>query len=355
MVALMVTALVIACGGGGGDTPATPQNYTGPGSVWTFEKTGTSFTAVKAADFVSAPTLTVSGTTVPLASGFDLLTVSSATGTDAPAVGSKGWALEVPGLAMFVNPLEAGSDQAVVMISAGTCPETDLVANWIAVKKETGVDATNTGSDFFGTATFDSTTFSGNVVNRYALDSTFTDNGTASVGPGTCTDGIVDLTATADDAVMYLTSSGGAIVHTEVSDTANNNFLFALAQKAITDISDFDGSYAGLLFDDSQTSGEKVLPLGMTCTSGTCMVQIILDVETGTPLAGNVVVTLDGTLNELGSGLITGTVDDGDGTPGNMACMTDNNAAGTGKKIINCVGQSPGDNTKMFNALFVSK
>ena len=56
--------------------------------------------------------------------------------------------------------------------------------------------------------------------------------------------------------------------------------------------------------------------------------------------------------NVPATGLITGTIN-GDGV-GNLACMVDTNAANSGRSLLRCVGQSPGDQTRMFNVIMVS-
>jgi hypothetical protein len=38
-----------------------------------------------------------------------------------------------------------------------------------------------------------------------------------------------------------------------------------------------------------------------------------------------------------------------------MACLADGDALGTGRKVISCVGQSPGDLARLFNVLLVTK
>ena len=72
--------------------------------------------------------------------------------------------------------------------------------------------------------------------------------------------------------------------------------------------------------------------------------------------SGTVTVTLSNP-DALEPGFITGTIisDEPDAVAGNLACVADGNALESGKKIVSCVGQSPGDTTKMFNVLFVSK
>jgi len=158
---------------------------------------------------------------------------------------------------------------------------------------------------------------------------------------------------TVDDAVMYLTSNGGAIVHTQINDPEDGSFIFALGQKAIVDVDNLDADYAGVLFDESMTDGQKIQPVALSCTAGTCTGTIVTDVTTGATSAETVTVTLDGAPDDFGNGLITGTIASGADT-GNLACMADRDVLESGRSMVSCVGQSPGDNTNMFNVLFTS-
>ena len=85
---------------------------------------------------------------------------------------------------------------------------------------------------------------------------------------------------------------------------------------------------------------------------------LVIDVTTGATSTDSVMITLSNAINEVGgttaNGFMTGTISDGSGT-GNMACIVDTKAVDSGRKIVSCVGQSPGDVNKMFNVLFVSR
>ena len=153
---------------------------------------------------------------------------------------------------------------------------------------------------------------------------------------------------------MYLTSNGGAIVHTNVNNEDDSSFIFALPQNDITAVANLDGEYAGMLFDDSQSDGSEISPVAFSCASGTCTGNIVVNIETGELSAESVTVTLGGTPDDIDSGLITATIDNG-GDTGVLACMADVNAASSGTQVVSCVGQSPGDNTKMFNVILASK
>ena len=158
-----------------------------------------------------------------------------------------------------------------------------------------------------------------------------------------------------DDAEMYLTENGGAIVHTQISDPDDSSFIFALAQSAIGDIDNADGDYAGILFDESAGSGDRIQPITVSCGSGTCTGFIVTNVVSGTTSADSVTITLNGGVDTPVDGFVTGTITDDNGDTGNLACMADYDALGSGSKIVSCVGQSPGDNTNMFNVILTSK
>lgn len=342
-------------------TTTNSQLYNGPGSKWdlTLNDNG-SFHIDHRPSVDTAIDYTVDGDYTRHASGFVTLTVTGGEGVDAPAVGSEAWALEVPGYAFMLKPVDG--EQLIAMVTAGSCPTADLDANWVIVKQDRSggdADATNVNRDFAGTFHYDSTTGVPTLPVKKSLADGFPDVTGGGIDPGdvVCENGIMNIPG----AVMYLTSNGGAIVHTDggsPSDETDDQFIFGLGQKVITNAAESDGEYAGMLFDDSMSDGTKLNPVSLSCTSGTCIGTIVTDVETGATSADSVTVTLSNSVNEIGSsmlnGFMTGTISDGVGT-GNMICMVDPDAVGSGKKIVSCVGQSPGDTNNMFNVLFVSK
>lgn len=350
--------LLVACGGSGSsssDSGAAAQGgttaYNGPGSKWdiTLADAG-NFTIERRESPVDPVTLTIEGTYERLDSGFVSLEVGSANGTDAPNPGDAAWALEVPGYAFLLKPI--GGDQMIAMVTAGECPTGDLNANWVMVKKNFGSDATSATQDYFGTFAFDGATSTPSLPTKRALTTGYplvTDGGIS--GSGNCEDGLMLVGDPSDQAAMYLTESGGAIVQTNISDEADSSFVFGLQADALEG-ADLDGNYAGMLFDDNMSEGDKISPVSLGCESGVCTGALVTDIEAGTLSSETVTVTLTGTLS---GDFITGTIQDSDSNMGNLACMADQNAAGSDKTIVTCVGQSPGDNTQMFNVMFVSR
>ncbi len=361
-IATLTGSLLIGCGGSSSSSDdVSSTDYNGPGSKWDLSmKDDGTFHIDHRPDINSAIDYTVDGTYTRHDSGFVSLTVTGGEGTDAPVAGSQAWALEVPGYAFMLKPVD--SDQLVAMVKSGECPTGDIDANWVIVKHDTSgghADANNAGRDFAGTFHFDYATQTPSLPAKKALSSGYPSVAGGGIDPGavTCQDGIMNVPG----AVMYLTANGGAIVHTDgmsPNDETDDSFIFGLGQKAITHINDADGDYAGMLFDDNMGNGNKIHPVALNCVSGSCTGYLVTDITTGAVSADTVTINLTA-INEIGgdvlNGFMTGTIDDGFGTPGNMICMADPNALNTGKKIVSCVGQSPGDANDMFNVLFVSK
>ena len=354
---------LIACGGSSdSNTSATASSeaYNGPGSKWDVSlATDNSFTITRRARPQDPIDLTVEGTYTRYASGFVGLTVGSATGTNAPTAGDEAWALEVPGYAFLLKPM--GDDKIIAMVSSGECPTADIDANWVVVKQHSTADATDTGQDYLGTFNYVAETGTPSLPSKYALAGGYAAvTGGSGLGTGTCDDGIMLVGTAPDIAAMYLTTTGGAIVQTNINNEDDAQFIFALAQKEIGDVSLLSGEYAGMLFDDNMADGSTVNPVAFDCdNSGVCDGYLVTNVETGAVDVNGVTVTLNGAPDFVSTGtsngFITGSITDEDSNTGNLACMVDINANNSGKNIVNCVGQSPGDNTKMFNVMFVSK
>ncbi|MCP4432850.1 MAG: hypothetical protein GY806_17905 [Gammaproteobacteria bacterium] len=337
-----------------GDDLAQARNYNGPGSKWDVNmETDGSFTITHRVDASSPVDMTVNGEYEALSSGFTHFVVDNASGTDAPSPGDEAWGLEIEGYAMMLKPVDATSNQIIPMINSGTCPNADFSANWVLVRKGSSSDASGNDRDFFGEFDFELATNRASLPDRFALDNNFTSQGAGTIdnpAGGSCADGLMLVS----DAEMYLTGSGGAIVHTNLTNPAESSFIFALAQNPITDITNLDANYAGMLFDESSATGDRIQPVSVSCSAGTCSGSIVTDIVANTLSAEMVTMSLSGGVDDLANGLITGTIS-GSGGSGNLACMADVNVSGNGGKIVSCVGQSPSDNTQMFNIILMSQ
>jgi len=360
-----VATIISACSGGSDtttattlETPATSTEtaaaYSGPGSKWNFDLAADGSFNIERSAGVGAPVdMTVAGSYSRLSSGFIKLTVASSTGSNAPANGETAWALEVPGYALLVKPMQAGSDQMIAMVASGSCPTGDLNANWVLVKQDVGRDTSDPTADYTGTFSYNATSGIPELPSKYSITDPTTNLGSFPLSSGSCANGILSFSV----ATLYLTDNGGAMVHTFGNDLTtedDDNFIFALKQKAIANVNAMDGDFVGMLFDETGTAGNKVIPIGLTCVSGTCTGGNVTDINTGAiDATSTVTVSLSGTVDTPNIGIITGTIST-DTSIGNLTCMIDIDVSGTGKKIGSCVGQAPDDATKMFNVIFVS-
>ena len=357
-----VIALITACSSGSGVSGSgavAGDSYTGPGSRWDVLLADDDTFNITMRETASDPVaMTITGDYETLVSGFLKLTVGTVTadsGVDAPSPNDVGYALNVPGYVFILKPLDATGDQVIPMVSGGECPTENVDANWVMVKVDNSADASDSNRDFFGTFHFDVSTETPSLPTKFALDqSPVTGGGLSS---GTCAEGIMVVD---DEGEMYLTTNGGAIVRTGIDtpgDESDDNFIFGFSQQAVGDISNVAGDYAGLLFDANQASGSQISPVSVTCAAnGACTGNIVTDIENNTLSADSVTISLT-TADNPSTGFITGTITDSKpgSIAGNMACMANSDAQGTGKNIVSCVGQSPGDATEMFNVLLVSK
>jgi hypothetical protein len=154
-----------------------------------------------------------------------------------------------------------------------------------------------------------------------------------------------------DNAQMYLTASGGAVVNTAVS-SANTEFIFGLPQSTITP-STFAGNYSGLLYQGGASAGNKLKPVKVVFTaSGSTLTGTgneITDVTADTLSSSSASITLNA-MNSPSTGFMTGTVNTGSTT--NLACVGVANAGGSGKQMIDCVSY---DSTNLFNFMLVSR
>lgn len=363
LIGVVAVATIISACSGASDTTTTPTTttttseaaaYSGPGSKWDFDLAADgTFSIERRAGVGAQVDMTIAGAYSRLDSGFMKLTVDSSTGANAPANGDTAWALEVPGYALLVKPMQAGSDQMIAMVASGTCPTGDLNANWVLVKQDVGRDTSDSSADYTGTFSYNATSGTPELPSKYSITDPLTNLGSFPLSSGSCVDGILSFSV----ATLYLTDNGGAMVHTFGNDLTtedDDNFIFALKQKVITNISAMDGDFVGMLFDETGDPGNKVVPISLSCTSGTCTGGNVTDIVTGAVDATNsVTVALSGTVDAPSAGFITGTISTATST-GKLTCMIDVDASGTGKKIGSCVGQAPGDITKMFNVMFVS-
>ena len=146
LISIGIAAFLVGCGGSGsspstssggtggstgGDVLAQTRDYVAtqqPGDVWAWTLNASTFTGANETlgnDY--------SGSLAHLPSGFSLLTIDSTNDPDV-AVGSKAYAVEIPGTCILVRP--AGGDEVMPIIGTGlgSNPTAETMSmNWITV------------------------------------------------------------------------------------------------------------------------------------------------------------------------------------------------------------------------------
>ena len=340
------------------DSPGvTSTNYSGPGSKWDVTlNSDNTFVITYAESVGSAVAMTVNGTYATTTSGFLKLTVTSATGTDAPSAGDQAYAMNIPGFVTMLKPLDPGSE-IIPMLAIGSCPTSAVDFNWTVtshVEQGTAVDMT-TGRDLFGTATFNGSTDL-EVTERFDLGNNPLGGNTPM--SGTCSNGIINLPD--DNVAIWLSPSGAGLVQVvdqngtpaDPSDD-RDSVIVAMPQAAITDLSNLDGEYIGIVFNDG-SGGDKTSPVWLSFdATGTTEAGGFSDVDAGTKDTGN--ITLTGmTVDTPSDGFFTATLNDG-GPTAPMACQAVVGVNGTSQNLIFCVGTEAGDNTSLYTVLLISQ
>jgi len=337
----------------GPDLPIEPpplSSYSGPGSNWHYELNDDgSFEVTRSPMVGAANDLVVSGTYLTTAAGFLAMTVETASGDDAPEVGSSLWALEVANHALFLSPAGTSDDHMIPMVQGGQCMGSDLANNWINVKSRPSDDATSTTGSYFGTFNFTAAIGSFDLTSQFALSAGYPEQGLFELGRGFCSDGVLS-TPTSD---VYISGTGSVIANANAADEDGGFFVLALPKSTIGSIGDFDGNYVGVMADSAGEADQKMLPVSVTCTAGICSGDFVTDVATGAVAGQPFTLDLFGTINEPTTGFITGglTVN---GSTGNTACMVDNDVRGTGQRMISCAAQSPARGYPLVNLIIAS-
>lgn len=316
--------------------------FQGAGSKWKATFTTSTF-VIEYFPTATATTadLTVNGSYVEYASGFRLLTVSSATGTNAPSAGTQAYGFNIPGFAFLLKPVGSNDDEIIVMLDGASCPASggSFNANWIIAKFSNGATMLD-NRDVFGTAVFDmSTPASSDATITQFSAQTATTLGTQTMpfDYTTCANGVLSFTANAGPPVetvdMFFTSNGGALVHSH--DTATHDSLIFAAPKHTGDVTQTDlaGTYSVLVFD-SDSSGDKVFPAKLTIpTSGDATANRITDVATDA-LDTNPITIGNFTAKASTNGIFTAAIDP-TGDNGRLNCT---HFTLSSKKSIVCNG-----------------
>jgi hypothetical protein len=227
--------------------------------------------------------------------------------------------------------------------------------NWVKVKDTSGNVSNNDTFGTFNYAAASATSGTASLPTKYKLSAPTTSLTAQTFTAATCSSGIMTVAnGGGDNAVMYLTTTGGAVVNTAA--TAGGEFIFGLPQNTIT-AATFAGTYSGLLYQGGQSSG-KVKPVKVTLTASGATLSgtgtELSDPITDTVKAGGGTATLSlTTMNSPSTGFMTGTLTTG--SSATLVCVGVANANGSGKQMIDCVSIDSSNGTSLSNFMLVSR
>jgi hypothetical protein len=375
LLSLGLSIGISSCGDSNNSSSTDPAttgsySYSGPGSKWEMSRTNTTYT-IEMEDGSDGIEVTASSET--LSTGHIKLTITDASATGsatAPNNGDIAHAVEVPGAAFLLKPMEANAE-TIAMVVSGSCPTEDFVANWVIGKRPNGQKSvTEDSQDWYGSINYDvsasSATFP--AYSSLELPSNATSGGASNFNA--CSNGKVEWTQNCSggstDNEIYFTQSGLMIVATCKGDTSDESHIIGIPQAEIANVSDIYGDYAGFAFlensDDTSAFSATIAADSGNDSKITFSVLSGNDLDT---VDSTHVVTFDHTtnLNSPADGFIRGTFtssctpgsdNEADGTC-DVACTVAQDMGDNDKNMLYCIGQDPSDEDKRVTMLLVEK
>ncbi|NVK31447.1 MAG: hypothetical protein HWE20_10605 [Gammaproteobacteria bacterium] len=360
-IVIGVTLALAGCGGSGNSSPpptqSTSKTYNGAGSKWELTLNSDNTCTLTESD----SNLFIDATCENLSTGFLQITVTSATGNNAPAIGSVTYGFELSGYMLpFVSFSE---DKLLPTIISGNCPTGDLKHNFIVSYAKSN----SATSDFDGWGTFGywesnrtNNTLTVKVYDRNGnLTNTFTP--TFDIGAA-CSNGSF-FQADQDggeDTTAYFSESGGLIWHQEsTTDQRIENDFMIPYDDGISSVSQLDGNYIGYTISGNGQTNYTSTPVNVSVSNGVFTLKKVNLVTGVTAGSTHSSFTLNAEISGT-RGLLQGLVTEYDETVANnnegIGCAIDLNAGNSGKDVIICGGMLP-DGTKknLYSAILVSK
>lgn len=336
------------CASGCSPTSSTTV-YMGSGSKWRWTVSSTSATAGTISGAESTLSLTTSGTYTKSSNGLMLVDLTTSSNPLRIYPG-KYFALEASGVAFFMKPLISSSEsQPLVHVAYRACPTSTLTGNWIYAQHATASDYSLSTFGPFGTyeLTLSSGITSVTFPTSHALDAAYTSVTNSLTLSGTCS----SSTAVADSPYgpMFLNSGGTGLLKTTSAEAT-----LMLPATTIGDLSTLNGLYSGIGYDGSTAITFPISAIASSSgATGTINTSYISTTDLSTSAGTGPTFALTA-VDTPSPGMIQATVTISSST-GNVACIASARALETSKKVIWCVGQSPSQNSKPFNAFLVSQ
>lgn len=366
LLALGALPTLLACGGaasdpadapGGPDAPVsgpaapaepTMLRYSGPGSFYDVSMAPDGTFVIDISETLGAPVvISVQGTYERLDSGFLRLTVTQASGPagQAPAPGDQAYALEVPGFAMFLRPMQG--NELIPMLVRGACPTADFRANWAMAQTTEMRDASRADREWFGTFFYEhGATPRASVDGRYSL-ATLSPLADAArpIEVGGCEDGLLQVLGDGEVIANMWLTDGGAMVES-MNGGQRLQTIFAMRQQPVQ-LADVAGDYAALVFVDGEEGSTMATASIDAAGQG---VGMAFDPVAEADLDGEGAMRFSlERADHPAMGWLTGRID---GSDSQLACSTQASAAG---RILLCIGQDPSEPSRSVTMVMVAR
>lgn len=362
-----------------GGTAGSNYSYSGPGSFYQVEFDSDGNFGIRVSTAVGEdPWLSTTGTYERLETGFLLMTfdeVDTNVSGEGPSVGQQAIALEVPGYALFLEPLDDTADEIIPMLVSGSCPTDDFTANWISAQVNRVRDASSPDADWWGTFEYThGDPAMASVETKYNLvDLELVEQGQDVLEEISCQDGMLQVMDGSRPVANIWLTQGGAMVET-FEEEERDATIFAMNAEQVS-LDSVAGTYAAFVLpglgrepdmgaggaagmggagNDGDGGGDPIFPARVTLEAdGSGLGEQLIDVTTGEIDEGTVTFTL-GEANDPSAGFIKASMENDEGSDAPLVCTASLGAGDTERKMLFCLGQSPGEPEDRYTLLMVS-
>ena len=332
------------------DTVNDPDfwRFTGAGSNWRLEmeRNGNEFELTRSNNPDSSVNITLTGTYEAFNNnGFTRLTVNDQEGTS--SANDEITLVRASNYAAFLSPIFPNDDDVLAMVAVANCGSSDTISNWIRFKHPITNQSSADEPNDFGTLRYVDSTATLTLNARYNLDTPTQNIGNVEIASGECTEGFITESS---EHTHYLGSGSSALLDLYNDDDDENQRLFALDQTVVAANTDFDSDSYGLMYDRG-ASGDNNFPIRADCTSGTCTINQISDIENGDTSGQSYTLELSD-VNTPSNGFITGNISLENGNENETAiCVLRLGSAN--QDILACVANSPNNSNQTLNIFLV--
>lgn len=319
---------------------------------WTWTLTGATYVTGTGTFSASEATTStsMSGTYTRPTTGFVKLTRTACTGSECAGAASTIYGVEVPGLALIIQPVLGSptlETQPIYTLVSGSCPTSDFSSNFAFVQWSGSNDTTDPTQVAAGVVSWTNASHILSITNVYNVTSFGAIGSGFSLDSSACSGGTITVTGSGDrGGTVYITNQQALLYNTSA-----NHSVWAVPSTAIPSLDLLVGTYNGFRFDASGSNNVKpIINMGIGLDSSN-IAGYEMDTNTDTSDNSKPWTVSISAINSPAAGMAQGTVSDGTNTS-NLLCVV--TLATSGRNTFFCSGQSPSTNSRPFNMILTS-